>query len=209
MIELPGWDPSAPSVLIDSAEVKRCVHRHPRVPSNVAPSGACRRCSTLRTRTGKARRSNAPFCERNHPLLGDGVTADGRCEECVLHWGDDVSAIPPPAEWLDWALVAQALRGGELPRPLTAYEVLTAITTVRRRNAWGLPQVAAWLRAETSVLVPGDDGNHLVYTWARKRGLPTLTLAEAIGYQNVPDAYLSALAGEPYEVALDPAEGAA
>lgn len=158
----------------------RCDRNHPNTPRDPAPNGRCNRCRQLGVYRSIAKRDGAPVCDNGHGLVHGGVAPDGSCTECVP------GAVPPAATWLDWAAVHQALAGLPLVRHLTNYEMLCALTTLRRRNAWDRTAASDWMRANTAIPVPDDNLEYIELVWARRHQLPALTVTEAIthGYED-------------------------
>jgi hypothetical protein len=126
-------------------------------------------------------RTGAPLCEKGHGLVYGGVAPDGSCTECTA------APQPPASTWLDWAAVHQALRGQPLVRTLTNYELLCALETLRRRNAWDRKEACDWMRVNTHLAdaLPDDNLQNMELVWAPRNSLPMLTVNEAIthGYE--------------------------
>jgi hypothetical protein len=186
--------------------VERCrADLHYRTLDNVTPLGKCKRCRKLAQTRWYARSVGAPLCPNGHGLIGEGVAPDGSCVECAAPAGEGPRLPPPPDIWLDWAAVHRALQGGPLVRPLTKYETLCALTTVARRNLVHRAEAAGWLRENTEIAIPADNGEFLALVWARRRGLRALTVSEAVVWVNEPDTYVAACAGELDELDEDAA----
>lgn len=169
----------------------RCRRGHLRYPASVRPSdGCCRRCVKLAEQRGDAKRYGYPLCEQGHGLVPAAVDENGQCRECYPQ------PPAPPAEWLDWVAVDQAIRGLVLVRPLTKYETLCAVMTVRRRNSWERTEATEWLRENTAVDVSYEHAEWLETVWARRCGLRPLTLNEAITYENPADEHIAGWAEE-------------
>lgn len=156
-----------------------CERNHPNTPRVLNAAGRCRRCRKLNVYRGLAERAGAPLCEKGHGLVYGGVAPDGSCIECTA------APQPPASTWLDWAAVYQALQGQPLVRHLTHNEMLCALTTLRRRNGWERTEACDWMRDNTAIPVPDDNLEWVETVWARRHGLPALTVNEAIthGYE--------------------------
>lgn len=183
---------------------RRCRNGHLMLRDNTTPNGRCRRCRTLATYRHYARRHGLPLCRKGHGLVFGGVAPDGSCTECAA---PPVSPTPPapPDTWLDWALVDQVLKGRKPVRPLTMHEMLCLIGTVCRRNDWDRSTACVWIRQNTQVTPPRDNGDHLIYRWARRNALPQLTIADALTWENPPDHDIEAWAGLRQPAASDEA----
>jgi hypothetical protein len=165
---------------------KLCEQVHPNTPRVVNQAGRCRRCRQLGVYRGIAERSGAGLCENDHGLVYGGVSPSGECTECTA------APQPAAATWLDWAAVYQALQGRPLVRALTNNEMLCALTTLRRRNGWERTEACDWMRVNTQISVPDDNLEWVELVWARRHGLPALTVNEAIthGYEDYAEAEL-------------------
>ncbi|MEU7814054.1 hypothetical protein [Pseudonocardia sp. NPDC049154] len=174
----------------EAPSYRRCRKRHLVVDENAMPDGRCRRCKRRTDNRSKALQAGVPLCPQGHGLVPTGLTADGDCLEC--------STLPPaPAEdWLDWAAVVQVINGRQPVRRLTRYELLCAIVTVARRNDWTRAMAADWLRLNTVLEIPEDDGQYLELEWAPRKGLPVITANEAITRELRPDLLVADHAGE-------------
>lgn len=166
---------------------RACARNHPNTP-RVEGARGCLRCGILAQNRSTAKRTGGTYCENGHGLVGSGVAPDGRCTECVPEaWPAALAKWQPgrPEDtWLDWAAVDQALRGLELVRPLTNYELLCALETLRRSRGWDRREACEWMRANTHLgpVLPADDLQHAELNWARQRNLAMLTVTEAITY---------------------------
>ena len=169
---------------------RRCRNKHLVAGDNRLLDGRCRRCKRLSDNRAEAARRGLPMCPEGHGLVPSATTASGDCAEC------DTTPPPPPDDWLDWVAVAQVLSGQAPGRPLTKYETLCAIATVIRRNSWTRASAAAWLRKNTGLDVPADDGAYLETDWAPRQGLKPVTMNEALSLELRPDLAVADACGE-------------
>lgn len=180
--------------------IETCSRNHPQIGDYVDKQNRCKRCKRLWHYRRWAIERGLPLCPEGHGLMLAGVSEDGRCTECEP-W-----SLAPPATWLDWAAVHNALDGLRPARELTSYEITCAFATVMSRLEIGSHDAAAWLRENTLIPVPDDNGDYLLLRWLRKKNLKMLTVTEALGYTNAPDHQLALLANEIDEDELeDPA----
>lgn len=170
---------------------------------------ACKTCYYQYRHREKARTRGWPFCRNGHGLVPANIDADKMCAVCGepptrpfprdphdrSRTGKKTPPVvlapipvpgpllqpPPPAGWLDWAIVWQAFDGGtRTVRELTNYEVVCLVTTVMRRNDLTRRAACDWISDNTCVSVSQRRGEWLLQQWVRRAGLPPLTVGEAL-----------------------------
>lgn len=158
----PGkWKDPVEEVEPEEPEIPLCGKRlHQMTPENRTKFGACRTCWNVERRRTRAANNGNPLCwTGDHPEPEPGM---------ICACGD----IPPPDDFIDWALVENAVAGRELCRPMTNAEQVCALTTVAYRweDVTGPYGARTWLRKYTDVRLSVAQVEYLFIKWLPANG---------------------------------------
>lgn len=141
-------------------------------------------------------------CPNGHDTTAKGSRYRGHCQKCRNERRAESAArkaalrdssVPkpcpePPATWLDWVQVHNAIGYIPLSRPMTSHEILCLMATIIARGLSPTPYgAAAYIRNVLGIEITSSKAEAVWGRWAPKNNIQPRTIEDAVLYENTPD----------------------